>query len=390
MKTGIKIANLLFVLAFLAFLATVGVTSVTRPQQTDSVYENRVLASYPTPTVENLATGRYFTKLETALCDHSAYRNAFLRLKTGMDLTLGRPVVNTVIPTDQGVYLPYQEYQKVDEEVVARRAQEITDDLAALQARVQAYGGTFLYVAVPDQGTYYAPLYPSYLNDGTQRIRAEKEAFLAQAAQKGIPVLDIDALWAAQGFPDGYVYKEDHHWTFEGGYAAYGEILNALGMEQTVEFTVQEWQAPMIGSRVVRLCDLMQPLERLRYATPKEWIPFTRYNWGNRTPAYENTIALPLEGDPIRYGNYMGGDVDETIIQTNRPQLTDCLVVGDSFTNLVETLIYTEFDETRSLDFRYYNKMSMSQYIDRYQPQVVLVLRDVGSLLDNTGNGNLK
>jgi len=86
MKTSIKIANLLFAFAFFAFLVTVGVASITRPQQTNSIYENRVLASYPTPTVESLATGRYFTKLETALCDHSAYRNAFLRLKRGWTL----------------------------------------------------------------------------------------------------------------------------------------------------------------------------------------------------------------------------------------------------------------------------------------------------------------
>ncbi len=390
MKTSIKIANLLFALGFFAFLALIGVGHFALPEQTLSVYENRALADYPALQSRSVADGRYFTDLEKALCDHTAYRDSFLRLKTGLDLALGRPVVNTVVNTGDGIFLPYQEYTPVDEQAIQENTRQVTDQLAQMQALVEGYGGTFLYVIMPDQATYYAQRYPAYLNDGTQKVRAAKQAFLTAADQKGIHLLDIEALWAGQGNPRAYVSGEDHHLTFEGGQQVHTLLLEALGMEQTVEFEVTQWQAPLFGSRVIRLCDLVAPTERLRYATPTQWIPFTKYNWGNDTPAYENTIALPPEGESIRYGSYMGGDVSETVIQTNRPQLNNVMMLGDSFTNLQETMLYTEFNESRFLDLRHYSQMSAMDYVQTHRPDVVIIMRDAANLAGITGNGNLQ
>ena len=83
----------------------------------------------------------------------------------------------------------------------------------------------------------------------------------------------------------------------------------------------------------------------------------------------------------------MGGDIGETIVKTNRPELPKILIVGDSFTNALEPLAIFDFDEMRSLDYRHFDGAALSDYIRAYRPDYVLLLRDDVSCLNQTGNG---
>ena len=69
------------------------------------------------------------------------------------------------------------------------------------------------------------------------------------------------------------------------------------------------------------------------------------------------------EDEALTYGLYMGGDIAETCIRTDRPSLPTALIFGDSFTNAVESLAYYSFDEMRSVDLRHYKTQSISDYI---------------------------
>lgn len=86
----------------------------------------------------------------------------------------------------------------------------------------------------------------------------------------------------------------------------------------------------------------------------------------------------------------MCGDAAETVIKTNRPELKKVLIVGDSFTNAMETILYLSFDEMRSLDYRYYTEKTLTEYIAEYQPDIVLIARDTSVCLGTDGNGNLQ
>ena len=105
--------------------------------------------------------------------------------------------------------------------------------------------------------------------------------------------------------------------------------------------------------------------------------------------AAEATVyALPgSDAEPLTYGLYMGGDIAETVIQTDRPELPNALIFGDSFTNPVECLAYYSFNELRSVDLRHYTAQSLSDYIAAYQPDVVLCVRDYQALLSREFNG---
>ena len=86
----------------------------------------------------------------------------------------------------------------------------------------------------------------------------------------------------------------------------------------------------------------------------------------------------------------MGGDISETIIQTNRPDKPKILIYGDSFTNAVECVLWYGFDEMRSLDLRYYSEMPLSEYIAAYQPDYVVCIRDYEQLASSDFNGDFQ
>ena len=97
-------------------------------------------------------------------------------------------------------------------------------------------------------------------------------------------------------------------------------------------------------------------------------------------------IQIRASGQSL-YTDYMGGDIGETIVRTNRPGLPKILIVGDSFTNALEPLAVVDFDEMRSLDYRHFDGAALSDYIRAYRPDYVLILRDDVSCLNRTGNG---
>ena len=380
MSKQTKIANILFPLICLILLAAVWVRGALQPKETVSLYENRALAELPVLSVETIGDGSYFTALETALCDHSAFREILLQTRTRIDLLLNRPVINTVVPTESGVILPYWDYEAMDEGAVAAAAEQNAEALAELQKRIESYGGTFLYVPVPGQCTYYDDLYPSYLNDRAKEWDLAYSVFSETAEELGLNVLDVRAAWAAEGNPREYMSGEDHHYTYAGGYSVYQMIMERLQelgvpVEET-ELETVTLENPFLGSRAVRLCGLWENQESFTYGYPTEHISFTRYDWGNETPGAETVLSLPAENEPVRYTAYMGTDVSETILQTHREELPDGLIFGDSFTNLQETLLYAAFDEMRSLDLRYFKESSLWAYVEEYQPSVVLCIYD--------------
>ena len=109
----------------------------------------------------------------------------------------------------------------------------------------------------------------------------------------------------------------------------------------------------------------------------------------NGAAAEATVYALPgSDAEPLTYGLYMGGDIAETVIRTDRPELPNALIFGDSFTNPVECLAYYSFNELRSVDLRHYTVQSLSDYIAAYQPDVVLCVRDYQSLLLREFNGD--
>ncbi len=386
--------NLIFAAIFVLILFAVPAATWLSPHQDISEIENRRLASAPELTRESLLSGDYFLDWETYFKDHVVLRGAMIKGNTWLSLNLlDRVVVNDIVPVENRL-LPY--LTPPTEAGGKESAEAMADRLALLSEAVASYGGTFLYVGVPTQMTVFADEYPSYLYSGAE-LRAEAAAaFSAALAERDIAFLDMAQVFDENGGAKTYYMSTDHHYTLQGAFLVYQtlcERLTSMGYviptltENDLLFSAVE--APFLGSRSRALYYLPRLHDDFYTFALKEPLAFTRADNGQPVPASVIRLPEPLSGG-VGYGAYMGGDIAETVIATNRPELPSILLFGDSFTNAVETFLYTSFDETRSLDLRHYTGMALTEYVRLYRPEIVVCLRDDANYLTETGNGDVR
>ena len=393
-----KLVNVLFTLCFLCFLFAGMAAAIVRPKEETSFFENRELASVPVLSRSSLLSGEWFSGWETYLKDHAPGRETLLETSATLDLfVFRRPVVNDIVIAGDRL-LSYNGYKPVDKAAIAEQAAEMANRLQSLDSVVRDCGGSLIYVAVPGQTAYFADSYPAYLDNNAAATAAILSSFGPELAARGVTLLDMGAVFDAMGHPDSFYSATDHHFSLQGAYATYKTIIDRLNSDGRLALPVlteQDYTAtalpnPFLGSRARKIFNLIPSPEKLQIAVLKRDIPFTRTDDGKEA-APPFIYSVPQNTwDAAMYTVYMGGDVGETVIDTNRPQLPNVLIVGDSYTNAVECLLYTSFNEMRSLDLRSYKGLSLTDYIKLHKPDAVILLRDYSVLLSPDGNGDIK
>lgn len=372
-----------FLALFLGLLLAVPAgTALWSRRDTVAYYENRALAERPALSAESLWSGGFGADFESWYSDHLPGRTTLLKADTAARLKLlRRPVVNEVIPAGD-VLLPFLPYEERGAEEYPSLAAEAAEPFAKLDEYIRAYGGTFCYAGFPEQRVYFRDRYPDYLSAHETEAAVGDAAFAQALADRGVDFLDMGAVYDAQGHPERFYSAVDHHYSYRGAYAAYRAILDRLAeegwslpvlTEEDLDF--EELPNPYIATRNRKLYNLWPNGERAVIGVQRDPVPFTRYD--NGQPSDRPLFVLPAEDYlPATYNLYMGGDFAETVLETDRPDLPDALVFGDSFTNALETLLYASFDETRILDLRHYDEMPLREYIDRHRPDVVLCVQN--------------
>ena len=391
-----KTANRIFLAAFLLVLVLVPVLTarecLTAPSGW-SVYENRALASLPDHSLSAILSGRTADGIESFLKDHVFRRNDWLRLYTAWELNVRRsPVVNGVAVTPQAL-LPEGSVSDYSAAKLKTEAEDMASSLAAIRAAAEEAGGVFLYVGVPEQRSALRAYYPSDMDSGAAKTDAEEAAFEKAMSDAGVPLLLMRPVFEQTGDPLAYYSAVDHHYNLRGAYLTYETIrarLADMGAElEDVQMDFSALPNPFYGTYSRKLYGLSPVSEQLLVGSFGAEPAYSRWDNGVRTDAPMTQLPSNAQ-EPVFYTAYMGGDKAETIVKTDRSDLPKLLIVGDSFTNALETIAWHSFGEMRSLDYRHYTGQALTQYIAAYRPDVVLVVRDDTSYLNFEGNGNLK
>lgn len=390
-------ANRIFLAVLLAVLIAVPVgVAAWSHRETTAYYENRSLAEQPALTWQALWDGSYGTAFESWYSDHAPGRTTLLMLDTAVQMkVLRRPVVNDIVLDAGEVLVPFLEFHEWSEEAYAATVGPIAEDYGELKDHVEANGGAFYFVGFPEQRIYFEEQFPAYLNNHETEAQAADTVFEQALTDQGIRFLNMEQVYDSLGHPAEYYSTVDHHYNYYGTYAAYRAILDMLtadGVDVPVlteeDITLEELPNPYIGSRNRKLYNLWPNSDKAIIGVQKNPVSFTR--WDNGELSDKPLFVLPAAEDlPTTYNLYMGGDFGETILETNRPELPDALIFGDSFTNALETLLYASFDETHILDLRHYTDMTLKDYISAYQPDVVLCIQNDTFYYTTTGNGNV-
>lgn len=391
-----RIAEVIMTVCFLGALAAGLLLTVLREPASISFYENRRLAEFPALTAQAAEDGSFTTDLERFLEDHAALRTTLLECKVQADLALRRPVVNNIVITPERL-LPYIPKETVDPEKITGQAQTLADRLKEISDTVEDYGGYYCYVGVPCQYAYFEDDYPWYLENRSERSRLSVAALTQALEQRDVAFLDMGAVFDAEGHPDEYGSRVDNHYTMLGAFETYRCLMEKIAAESGLDFpilgpedvTFQTLPTNYLGSRERKLMELVNREEYLSILLPKDAsLSWSRSN--NGVEAASNPYAFYLVTPSyVTYNFYMGGDYANTVIDTGREDLPSILIYGDSFTNALECIAYLSFDEMHSLDLRYYKEMTLDEYIQTVQPDIVVCIRDYEALLTPTENGGV-
>lgn len=390
-----KKIKIIYITVILFFLFIVPVLTILGPHTSVSFYEQRALAAIPELSRTSVWDGSFFSGIETTLTDHIAFRDEIMKSYTQLNMALDRPVVNNLI-VNSDVILDNFGFHYWDISYIDDQALSTAKTYSALNDFVKSYGGYFCFLGVPQQAIYFADHYPEYMDNRLWHTTEIRTSFSKYMSEYKVPFIDMYSKYQELGSPDEYYFDSDHHFTYKGAYIAYITLLETINKETGFNIPIMtdddlEWSTlpnPFLGSANRKLYELWPSNDTLEFATPQKDIPFSRYD--NGVAVNSNVYLFPTNDSvDVTYSAYMGGDIGETIIQTNRPNLKNALIFGDSYTNPIETLLWMSFNETRSLDYRYYNEKTLIEYIEEYQPDVVITVRDESVYLVSDGNGNI-
>lgn len=391
-----RFGQIILIIMFLGIIFTIPVITKLQKNQVISQFENRKLAELPVLSKTSLLSGEYFGKWETYLSDHIYGRNTWIKSYTLMNMmVLGKVNINNVIIGKDGFLLPFlakdEKYNALNSE---KNLSKMAEQLKELQDKLAQKGSSFYFVGVPSQASYHRAEYPSRLQNNDQLMDKTEKLMFDKLDQLGVLYINMNEVFNKTTNVE-YYYKTDHHYNFEGAYATYYEIIKNIQQKGTYnikppiekkDMNIITLSNPFGGSRNRQIYFMFPTEEKIKIAYPKNKIPYEKFTNGKA----DNRLyyVTQNEKDMINYGVYMGGDWAETVIKTNNNKLPNLLVFGDSFTNAIEPLLYMNFNETRILDLRHYNKISLYEYIDEYNPDVVLMVRDDLNYGNLEGNGS--
>lgn len=393
-----KFIEILTVICFAAALAAVPIKTFSQPAAERLFYENRKAQPIPRPNARNLLDGSFQSSLEKGFSDNFVFRDSILAFHTYIDkYILRKKVINDVIWTeDESPLLPRISSAPADIEEIKSKAERMSARMSRIRDITAENGGEFYFVGIPEQYSYFRSKYPDYVFNNDDFLSQQEDILFRILSEKGINYIDMNEEFDKSGRSDSFYSFVDHHFTLKGAYETckclteriLSETDKTPALLSETDFEYKEVPNPYYGSRNRKLMGVYESKEHLFVPEFKERVPFLRTDNNEVRDSVIYNYFMD-ETAPITYETYMGGDIAETKIETHREDLPDLLMFGDSFTNPMEMLLYTSFDESRFLDFRYYDEKSLSEYIKEYKPDIVVMVRDDTRYLDFTGNGKL-
>ncbi len=392
-----RILKYKIIIIFILLIFTIPILTALRHDVNVSNIENRTLAPFPQYSNERLLRGEYFHEWENYISDHIVGRDYLIKSYTLLNMkVLGKHKINNIVIGKEDTLLPYYNEELSNNlSDYLNNLTSMTENMKELKDHIKANGGELYFIGLPGQSSFFKSRYQSYFENKEEYFIKNEAEMLNSLEENNINYINMSEVFRKE--PDKkYYLKTDHHFSFNGSYRTYVEIINRLKNDLNLnireplslkELDIVTLKNPILGSRNRQLYFLHQTDEKVSIAYPKAAIEYKKYIDGVLDPT-----LYYISNDNTRpsYSVYMGGDHKEIIIDTNREELPNLLIFGDSFTNALEPLLYYHFNETRILDLRHYKEMNLYEYIDLHKPTVVLMVRDDLNYGNLEGNGRFK
>lgn len=215
-------------ICFALLLATVFIANIVIKDKAFSEEENRVLQKFPDFSLSSYMEGRYETKLETYANDQFLLRDTFIKIKSASDVTSGKLESN-------GVYRARDNY--LMEEIQVPTEKWMRRTVSSLKSFKRAYDNLDMYfLLAPNAANILEDKLPFTVTPADQN--KEMNSFFSKIKDAGITPIDVRkslSEYAKENETQLY-YKTDHHWTTDGAFIAYKDVVKTMELNDKVQY----------------------------------------------------------------------------------------------------------------------------------------------------------
>ena len=331
---------------FCLFLGGLMVWQFLLPDRERSDVENRTLQQVPEFSWEALRDGTYTSEVEAYVADQFPLRDEWTGLKARTEQLIGKRLFNNI-------YL-------CEDETLISKVDDPADGLEEtnLGYVTQLAGNTDVPV--------YLGLIPSAAEVWRDKLPEgaaswDQNAYLAQAADTGLPLIDFSAaLTAHAGEP--IFYRTDHHWTSLGAFYGANALLESLGREPLKEqdFTPETARTDFNGTLYSQSGIHWLTPDTMEYWVEEDGLTVTSWRTGSPEPGQLYDRSYLDQKD--KYSSFLGGNQPLCVIRNeNARDGGRLLLIRDSYSDALAPFLAQSFAEVHLLDLRYY-RMSPAQY----------------------------
>ena len=331
---------------FCLFLGGLMVWQFLLPDRERSDVENRTLQQVPEFSWEALRDGTYTSEVEAYVADQFPLRDEWTGLKARTEQLIGKRLFNNI-------YL-------CEDETLISKVDDPADGLEEtnLGYVTQLAGNTDVPV--------YLGLIPSAAEVWRDKLPEgaaswDQNAYLAQAADTGLPLIDFSAaLTAHAGEP--IFYRTDHHWTSLGAFYGANALLESLGREPLKEqdFTPETASTDFNGTLYSQSGIHWLTPDTMEYWVEEDGLTVTSWRTGSPEPGQLYDRSYLDQKD--KYSSFLGGNQPLCVIRNeNARDGGRLLLIRDSYSDALAPFLAQSFAEVHLLDLRYY-RLSPAQY----------------------------
>ena len=307
----------------------------------------------------------------------------FVNLNGLVNRVLGHNTMNDIVKLNNG-YLAVV----VEPTDISRQA----ENTIRLRDALAAEGREFLYVSTPYLISKYDDQLPTGVADYSN---ANADAFLEKLREAEVPFLDMrEYLRTKTDNPYELFFHTDHHWTPRGAFYGYQGTLEMLEELLQVEIdsryreeqyyqedTYKDWFLGASGKRTGRYFAGLDDItviypefsHSIEVSIPSENVVRTG-SFREAVLDYSNLEEKDLFGKNP-YHVYIGDQYPVvTMRNPEAPVDKKILLLKDSFALPVQSFLSECFTQIDALDLRLYTEQSVYEYVQDFQPDIVIVM----------------
>lgn len=355
---------------FCLFLGGLLALHIILPDRERSEVENRTLAQWPEFSWEELKDGSFTEDVESYFADQFPLRDQWTVVKARMEQLIGKTEFNDIYLCDD----PLHGSGTLISRVETPDMEQVEKNLSYVQRLKDKTTANVYLGLIPSAAEVWKDLLP------TGAPSWDQAAFLEQAAELGIPMVDFHS--ALTEHAEEYIfYRTDHHWTTRGAYYGYAAVMEALGRgnevrslsSYEVELASDDFNGTLYSTSGVHW---LRP-DDLQFWVGEDGLSVTSWRSGKAESAelYDRSYLTAKD----KYSAFLGGNQPLCVIENEDGQ-GKVLLVRDSYSDALAPFLAQEFEEVHLLDLRYY-RSSVAAYAEENGIGDIVVLHSIPNFI---------